>query len=53
MYHVIHKESGELLMLSHLDVNDMFIDELGRIIVCGAKNMELYWLLTVADDIVE
>lgn len=48
MYHVIHKESGKVTTLAHQEINDMFKDKVGRIIVCG-NDLELYWLLTDAD----
>lgn len=43
-YKVIHKETHEVKRLSPAEINDMFYDDQGCVIVCGV-DQELYFLL--------
>lgn len=48
MYHAIHKESGRVVTLEAIQVNDMFEDSAGRIVICSTEQ-ELFWLLVDAE----
>lgn len=52
IYHVIHQESGKVTTLDHQEVNDIFADSSGRIIVCRT-DLELYWLLADSDTVLD